>query len=109
MSISAESNNLGRGFIVDLAVLLLLVLGGTAAAVWLSTLTPTELQALVDLTLSGLTLLLAQPGVFLSAKIFSNSKLPWHKRILWGLATFVVLAFVLPVTISSWIRPLLQF
>ncbi len=109
MSISAESNNVGRGFFGDLAALLLLILGGTAVAVWLSTLSPEELQSFVDLTLSGLTLLLAQPGVFLSAKTFSNSKLSWHKRILWGLAAFMVLAFALPVTISSWIRPLLQF
>lgn len=97
-----------RSLAGELLGYLLLILCGVALMVWFSTLTPGERQTVADRSLSVMTLLLAQPGVFISAKILSNSALAWHKRIFWSVSVFVVLACAIPLGLSNWLQPLFQ-
>ena len=93
-----ESNR----YLGDLAALLLMIVGGTALVVWLSTLSQEDRQVLISKTVTIATLVLAQPGVFLAVKFANNDKLPWQKRLSYSLGSFLVLALALPSFLSTW-------
>ncbi len=98
-----------RSLAGELLGYLILVLCGMAFMTWWASLSPGERQTFVDRSLGVLTLLLAQPGVFVSAKILSSSSIAWRKRAFWGLTVFAVFAFAIPLGISNWLQSVLQF
>ena len=67
---------------------------------------PDGQQAFVDRVLGLFTVVLAQPGIFATAKIASNSRLELRKRVFWAIAVFGVFACAIPMWISSWLSPL---
>lgn len=92
----------------DLMVYLVMIGGGVSFMLWVSSLSDVERQLLVDRTLNIVTLVLAQPGVFLSAKIAMKAKMPMAQRAFWATAVFVALACAVPATLSYWIHSALH-
>ena len=92
----------------DLLVHLVMIGGGVAFMLWMSSLSDVERQLLVDRALNIVTFVLAQPGVFLSAKIAMKANTPMAQRVFWSAAVFVLLACAVPATLSYWIYSALQ-
>ena len=99
----------GTGSLVgDLLAYLIMIGGGVAFVLWMTSVSDVERQTLVDRTLSVATFVLAQPGVFLAAKVSANAKLPPARRVFWTIVVFVVLACAVPATVSYWAHAALQ-
>lgn len=92
----------------DLLVHLVMIGGGVAFMLWMSSLSDVERQVLVDRALNIVTFVLAQPGVFLSAMIAMKAKMPMAQRVFWSAAVFVLLACAVPATLSYWIYSVLH-
>lgn len=88
---------------------LLLIVVGVAVAVWLSTLSQRDLNRVADLSLNWIAILLAQPGVFLAAKIATHNQLTWKRRIAYGGAVFLLLGWAFPAALSAWLSQYVQF
>lgn len=86
----------------DYLVLLLLILAGTAMAVWFLTLPLLERQAVIDKALTLSTFLAAQPGVYLSARALMRRQTPWVQRISTSLAIFLLLSIIFPACLAAW-------
>ncbi len=82
------------------------IVGELAFIAWFSSLPPDGQQAFVDRVLGLFTVVLAQPGIFATAKIASNSRLALRKRVFWAIAVFGVFACAIPMWLSSWLSPL---
>lgn len=95
MSTSGESSY-ASGMLFNL----LLIIGGTMAMVWFSTLTTEDRQVFVDHGLRITTLILAQPGVFWTAKIAANQNMPWQRRCVLGSIVFLGFCIALPTAIE---------
>ncbi len=90
----------------ELVGYVLMIAGGLAFTAWFCSLPPDRQQDFTDRVLSLFTVVLAQPGVFATAKIASNARLSLRKRVFWATAVFAVFAFALPMWLSSWLSPL---
>lgn len=92
----------------DFLVLFFLIAFGTALVVWLMGLPVAERHLIVDRSLNVLTLLLAQPGLYLSVWFATRNKCSWPERVALSLATFFGLAILLPAYVSTWLTPILK-
>jgi hypothetical protein len=103
-------NNLGSSNRDSVALLfsLLLIFGGTAFLVWMSTWTHVEIKAFTDLSISLMTFLAIQPGIFLTFKIGMNTKLSKMKRLTWGLIAFALLVVVIPFALANQLDTTMQ-
>jgi len=88
------TNSFSGGMLVNL----LLIIGGTIAVVWFSTLTSGDRQVFIDHGLRITTLILALPGVFWTAKIAANQNMPWQRRCVLG--SIVVLGFCIALPMA---------
>lgn len=102
-----QSNSNGWGAPGDTIALMLVAIGIVAVALWLRALPREDQAAILGFTVNLLTLILAQPGVFLTVKI-ASSKLPLKKKLVFGVISFAVVAFAIPVGISAWLLPRAQ-
>lgn len=91
------TDNYASGMLLNLT----LIIGGTVAAVYLSTLTAADREAIFDHCFRLATVLLAQLGVFWTVRILTNQSMPLKKRCVSGLVVLFVFGMVLPVIIGS--------
>jgi hypothetical protein len=87
----------------DLLAYMVMIGGGVAFMFWISSISDVERQMFVNRALNIFTFILAQPGVFLSAKIAMRPKISIARRVFWAIAVFLVLACAVPATLSYWI------
>ncbi len=92
----------------DTLVLGAMILGGTWATVWFMGLPPTEKAVISARVFSIVTLILAQPGVFMAAKIAVQKDIPPRRRFIKGAAIFVTFAWALPGLLSTWLQGLVE-
>lgn len=88
---------------MDLFLLALMVLLGTVFAVWLISSPKHDVQQLISQMIDLTTILLAQPGIFLSIKLLRNTAMPKLRRYILSASAIIVLALCLPIAISSWL------
>lgn len=82
---------------------LLLIVIGVIFAVWLTTISKEEMSGLVNGLTGILTLLLIQPGIFITAKALSKEGIPLRVKIRNALLA-ILLGIILPIRIISWIQ-----
>jgi len=95
MSTTGESS-----YATGMLLNLLLIIDGTIAMVWFSTLTTENRQVFIDHGLRITTLILALPGVFWTAKIATNQEIHWQKRCILGPAVLLLIGLALPMAIE---------
>lgn len=98
---------MNRNVAEDILGVLVLISGGLLFSLWFFSLPPEGQKQFVDRVFGLFTLILAQPGVFATAKIASNSQLPLRKRILGSVLVFSFLAFALPMGVSTWLSTII--
>ena len=86
----------------------LMITAGLAFSAWFFQLSPQGQQEFVDRVFGLLTVVLAQPGVFATAKIASNSQLPLRKRVFLAVSVFAIFACLVPMAFSNWIAPVFR-
>ena len=97
---------MNRNLAGELLGYLLMIGGGLAFTVWFFNLPPDGKQQFVDRVFGLFTIVLAQPGVFATAKIASNGQLALRKRVFWAVVVFVIFACAIPALITHWLSPL---
>jgi hypothetical protein len=104
-----QSASTGTGsFAGDILMLLLMIIGGTVAAIWFSTLSFDERSLFMHRGLNFCTLVLAQPGVFMAAHIVSNENMYWKKKWILAVTVLGLVAFVIPLAISYTMYPAVE-
>jgi len=95
MSTSGESS-----YATGMLFNLLLIIGGTIAMVWFSTLTTEDRQVFVDHALRITTVIWVQPGVFWAVKIATNQNIHWQRRCILGSTVLLLIGLALPMAIE---------
>lgn len=72
----------------DTVVLSAVILGGTCATVWFIGLPPIEKAEISAKVFGIVTIILAQPGVFLAAKTVTQKEIPLRHRLIKGRPSF---------------------
>jgi hypothetical protein len=81
-----------------------LIVAGTGAAVWLSTLSHAEFQRTVSGFSNIMTIILTQPGVYITAKIIASEDLPIKWKLVWSAATVMVLVIAIPLGLNYFVQ-----
>ena len=98
---------MSRDLAGELLGYLLMIAGGLAFSVWFFSLPPDARQQFVNRVLGLFTIVIAQPGVFATAKIATNGQLSLRKRIFWAVVVFAIFACAIPMSVSNWLSPML--
>lgn len=111
MNENSNKPSTGTGsFSGDLLVLALMIVSGVFITVWFLTLELVQRESILHGFASLLTLVLMQPGVFLSLALANKAtdayqnKQPWKRLAILAITTFICVGILIPMALSPWIN-----
>lgn len=111
MSTKANKPTTGTGsFSGDLLVLALMIVSGVFITVWFLSLETVRRESILHGFANLITLILMQPGVFLSVALANkatdaaqNNK-PWKRLAILAITTFICVGILIPMALSPWVN-----
>lgn len=101
MNNSPQQSN-GWGTTGDTLLLLVVSIGCVAFWLWFLSLPVANRESIFASSLGLFTVVLMQPGIFLTYKIIA-SNLPLRKKVTYGAISAIVVGSAVPLAISNWL------